>query len=99
MPLKIAVPDMVSNSYFPAVAAVELGFFKEEGLDVALELIFPVDKTYAFAARRPDRSGRRLGAFGAGGIPGMEGRKTSLRPGPGHVLVPGHALRPRPAAQ
>lgn len=47
MPLKMAVPDLVSNSYFPAAAAVELGFFKEEGLDVALELIFPVDKTYA----------------------------------------------------
>jgi ABC-type nitrate/sulfonate/bicarbonate transport system substrate-binding protein len=38
---------MISNSYFPAVAAVELGFFKAEGLDVELELIFPVDKAYA----------------------------------------------------
>lgn len=46
MPLKIAVPDLISNSYFPAAAAVELGFFREEGLDVALELIFPVDQTY-----------------------------------------------------
>jgi ABC-type nitrate/sulfonate/bicarbonate transport system substrate-binding protein len=45
--VKIAIPDLISNSYFPAVAAVELGFFKEEGLDVALELIFPVDKAYA----------------------------------------------------
>jgi NitT/TauT family transport system substrate-binding protein len=45
--VKLAVPDMISNSYFPAVAAVELGFFKREGLDVALELIFPVDKAYA----------------------------------------------------
>jgi ABC-type nitrate/sulfonate/bicarbonate transport system substrate-binding protein len=44
--MKLAVPDLISNSYFPAVAAVELGFFKEEGLDVALELIFPVDKAY-----------------------------------------------------
>ena len=44
--MKIAVPDMISNSYFPAEAAVELGFFKAEGLDVALELIFPVDKCY-----------------------------------------------------
>jgi ABC-type nitrate/sulfonate/bicarbonate transport system substrate-binding protein len=44
--MKLAVPDLVSNSYFPAVAAVELGFFKEEGLDVSLELIFPVDKAY-----------------------------------------------------
>jgi NitT/TauT family transport system substrate-binding protein len=47
MPMKLAVPDMISNSYFPAEAAVELGFFKAEGLDVELELIFPVDKAYA----------------------------------------------------
>src|SRR2546428_423523 len=45
--MKLAVPDMISNSYFPALAAVELGFFREEGLDVSLELIFPVDKAYA----------------------------------------------------
>ncbi|HYA04750.1 MAG TPA: ABC transporter substrate-binding protein [Xanthobacteraceae bacterium] len=45
--MKLAVPDMISNSYFPAEAAVELGFFKAEGLDVALELIFPVDQAYA----------------------------------------------------
>ena len=43
--MKIAIPDLISNSYFPAVAAVDLGFFKEEGLDMELELIFPVDKT------------------------------------------------------
>ncbi|HLH99024.1 MAG TPA: ABC transporter substrate-binding protein [Xanthobacteraceae bacterium] len=46
-PLKLAVPDMISNSYFPAIAAIELGCFAAEGLDVALELIFPVDKAYA----------------------------------------------------
>ena len=45
--MKLAVPDMISNSYFPAEAAVELGFFREQGLDVTLELIFPVDKAYA----------------------------------------------------
>src|SRR5215471_16849918 len=44
--MKLAVPDLISNSYFPAVAAVELGFFREEGLNVALELVFPVDKAY-----------------------------------------------------
>src|SRR3954465_9577517 len=43
--MKIAVPDLISNSYFPAAAAVELGFFKQEGLDMTLELIFPVNKT------------------------------------------------------
>jgi NitT/TauT family transport system substrate-binding protein len=47
MLMRLAVPDMISNSYFPAEAAVELGFFKAEGLDVELELIFPVDKAYA----------------------------------------------------
>ena len=45
--MKLAVPDLISNSYFPAAAAVELGFVKDEGLDVSLELIFPVDKAYA----------------------------------------------------
>jgi NitT/TauT family transport system substrate-binding protein len=45
--MRIAVPDLISNSYFPAEAAVELGFFRQEGLDVDLELIFPVDKAYA----------------------------------------------------
>ena len=44
--MKLAVPDLISNSYFPAVAAAELGFFKREGLDVELELIFPVSKAY-----------------------------------------------------
>jgi ABC-type nitrate/sulfonate/bicarbonate transport system substrate-binding protein len=45
--MKLAVPDMISNSYFPAIAAIELGLFEQEGLDVSLEMIFPVDKCYA----------------------------------------------------
>src|SRR5437870_2579287 len=45
--MKLAVPDKISNSYFPAIAAIELGAFAEEGLDVELELIFPVDRAYA----------------------------------------------------
>jgi ABC-type nitrate/sulfonate/bicarbonate transport system substrate-binding protein len=45
--MKLAIPDMISNSYFPAIAAIELGCFKAEGLDVELELIYPVDKSYA----------------------------------------------------
>lgn len=40
--MKIAVPDLVSNSYFPAIAAIQLGFFEREGLHVTLEHIFPV---------------------------------------------------------
>jgi ABC-type nitrate/sulfonate/bicarbonate transport system substrate-binding protein len=44
--IRIAVPDLVSNSYFPAIAAVELGSFKSEGLDASIDLLFPVPKTY-----------------------------------------------------
>src|SRR5262249_3252554 len=46
VPLRVAIPDMVSPSYFPAIAAVGLGFFEKEGLDATVELIFPVTKTY-----------------------------------------------------
>src|SRR3981081_4372667 len=45
--MKLALPGMISNSFFPAIAAIELGCFKQEGLDVELGLIFPVDKSYA----------------------------------------------------
>jgi len=44
--LRIAVPDLVSNSYFPAIAAVELGFFKSEGYDASIDLLFPIPKTF-----------------------------------------------------
>ena len=39
--MKVAIPDLISPSYFPLVAAVELGF-----LDAELELLYPVTKTY-----------------------------------------------------
>jgi ABC-type nitrate/sulfonate/bicarbonate transport system substrate-binding protein len=42
--MKSAIPDVISNSYFPALAAVELGFFKDEGLDMTFEQVVPVDK-------------------------------------------------------
>jgi ABC-type nitrate/sulfonate/bicarbonate transport system substrate-binding protein len=45
--LRIAVPDLVSNSYFPIIAAVELGFFKDEGFDARVDLLFPVPRTFA----------------------------------------------------
>ena len=42
--MRMAVPDLVSNSYFPAVAAVELGFFEEQGMEMELEMIFPIPR-------------------------------------------------------
>jgi ABC-type nitrate/sulfonate/bicarbonate transport system substrate-binding protein len=46
MKLRVAIPDLISPSYFPAIAAVELGCFKQEGFDATLELLYPVTKTY-----------------------------------------------------
>jgi ABC-type nitrate/sulfonate/bicarbonate transport system substrate-binding protein len=40
--MRIAVPDLVSNSYFPVVAAATLGLFRKQGLDISLELVSPL---------------------------------------------------------
>ena len=37
--MKISTPDLVTNSYFPALAAEELGLFREQGLDAHVELL------------------------------------------------------------
>lgn len=50
--LRFAVPDLVSNSYFPTVAAVELGYVRDEGYEADLQLIFPVPR--AMEALRDD---------------------------------------------
>jgi NitT/TauT family transport system substrate-binding protein len=73
--MKLAVPDMISPSYFVAEAAIELGFFKAEGLDVSLELVYPVDNAYAAM-----RDGRIDFVGGAGhavlsAFPGFDGAK------------------------
>lgn len=39
--MRVAIPDLISPSYFPLIAAVELGFLEAE-----LELLYPVTKTY-----------------------------------------------------
>jgi NitT/TauT family transport system substrate-binding protein len=49
--MRIAVPDLISNSYFPAVAAVELGCMRDEGIDATVELLFPVDEAYRALAK------------------------------------------------
>jgi len=53
--MRIVVPDLISNSYFPAIAAVELGCMRDEGIDASVELLFPVDAAYhALAAGEVD---------------------------------------------
>ena len=39
MKMRIACLDLVSNSFFPVLAAEELGFYKAEGLDAHVELV------------------------------------------------------------
>ncbi|HSF26163.1 MAG TPA: ABC transporter substrate-binding protein, partial [Actinomycetes bacterium] len=41
-PMRLAVPDLVSSSYFPVLAAAELGLFAQEGVDVELQQVYPV---------------------------------------------------------
>lgn len=48
--MRLAVPDLISPSYFPAMYAVEAGHARSRGLEVSLELRFPV--TDAVAALR-----------------------------------------------
>lgn len=42
----VAIPDIISNSYFPAIAAVELGYFREHGVDASISLTAPVERAY-----------------------------------------------------
>ena len=78
---------LISNSYFPAAAACELGFFKAEGLDLGT-----VARSFRRSAYRALRDGevdfvagsahsRARGFF-------RNGREAALRPGARHVLVP-----------
>src|SRR5229473_4128876 len=46
MKLRVAIPDLISPSYFPAIAAVEMGFFGKQGFEAKLELLYPVTRTY-----------------------------------------------------
>jgi len=73
--MKIVVPDLASNSYFPAVAAVELGCLRDEGIEAEVELLFPVDDAYrALAAGDVDLvAGSAHSALAA--FPGWRGAK------------------------
>ncbi len=73
--MKIATPDLVTNSYFPALAAEELGVYREEGIDAHMELLPSLDAVNALRDRAVD--------FVAGGahttllaFPGWRGAKV-----------------------
>jgi ABC-type nitrate/sulfonate/bicarbonate transport system substrate-binding protein len=87
-PIKIATPDLVTNSYFPALAAEELGLYREEGLDARVELLPSLDAVNALRDGAAD--------FVAGGahttllaFPGWKGAKlvVTLSQGTPWLLV------------
>jgi NitT/TauT family transport system substrate-binding protein len=45
--MHIAVPDLVTNSYFPALVAEELGYYAAEGLGAHVELLAPAPRVMA----------------------------------------------------
>ncbi len=56
--MRIATPDLVTNSYFPALAAEELGLYREEGLEAWTEpritrCRMPIDYEKLMAMRIP----------------------------------------------
>jgi len=94
--VKIATPDLVTNSYFPALAAEELGLFREEGIDVHVELLPSLDAVNALRDGRVD--------FVAGGahstllaFPGWKGAKlvVALSQGTPWLLVLRSDIRAR----
>src|SRR5881396_3830576 len=75
--MRIATPDLVTNSYFPALAAEELGLYREEGLDAHVELLPSLDAVNALRGGAVD--------FVAGGahtmllaFPGWKGAKLAV---------------------
>ena len=74
--MKLAVPDLISNSYFPAIAATELGLLRA-GRARCLARTDLSRSTSAYAALRDGdgRFRRRLGAFRARRVSGVAGCK------------------------
>ena len=86
--MRIATPDLVTNSYFPALAAEELGVYREEGIDAHVELLPSLDAVNALRDGAVD--------FVAGGahtmllaFPGWKGAKlvATLSQGTPWLLV------------
>ena len=101
MPIRIAVPDLVTNSYFPALAAEELGLYAAEGLDAHVELLTPalaamaslrdgqvdfvVTGAHTTLTAFPNWKGAKLTVAVAQGTPWLLVLRSDLRATPGDV--------------
>ena len=70
--MRIAAVDLVSNTCFPALAAQELGFFREEGVDVEIELVSQIGSTRALREGAAGCHDRGVGARPSAGVSGLE---------------------------
>ena len=63
---RIAVPDLVTNSYFPALAGEELGFYRAEGPTAAVPAANGIKEAVNLngGRLRPGRGERRADAPG-----------------------------------
>ena len=89
--MKLAVPDMISNSYFPRGRGGRARILRAGRARRRARVDLSGRQGLRGTARRCGRFRRRIGAFGAGGLPEMAGRQAPLRASAGHVLVPGDA--------
>ena len=97
--MKLAIPDLISNSYFPAVAAAELGFFARRRARCLGRADLSGRPRLPGPARRRSRFRRRRGARRARRLSRMARRQTARRAVAGHVLVSRHARRSRHRAR
>jgi ABC-type nitrate/sulfonate/bicarbonate transport system substrate-binding protein len=88
---RIAVPDLVTNSYFPALAGEELGFYRAEGLDGRVELLAPAPRAMA-ALRDGEVDFVVTGAHTTlTGLSGLRWGKAGSNGGPGDAVAAGAA--------
>jgi NitT/TauT family transport system substrate-binding protein len=90
---RIWVPDLDSPSYFVAIAAVELGFFKQEGIDI--EFVHNTKEGPELV--REGKLDFIAGPAYAGtrSFPAWERDKAAVRPVAVFLLVPGCARHAR----
>ena len=96
--MKLAVPDLVSSATLPAIAAVELGYFKRAGYDAELKLLTPADNAFRSLKSSEVDLVAALAHTGAAVFPDWKGLKLlcALSQGLPSVLVAHSNRKVRP---
>ena len=94
-PMKIAIPDLISNSYFPVIAAVGTGLLQAGRPRCRARARGSGRERACGSQGRQPRVSRLFVASCRRRVSGVAWREASLRAVAGHVLVSGHALGPQ----